>query len=60
MGGIASVLSLAAGRSILIAMSVEKLQREIQCDDEYKYVRKIMVEKLPLVFPGELAKYNYH
>ena len=54
------MLSLAAGRSISIAMTVEKLQREIQCDDEYKYVRKIVAENLPLVFAGELAKYNYH
>ena len=59
-GEVASVLSLAAGRSISIAMTVEKLQREIQCDDEYKYVRKIVAEKLHLVFAGELAKYNYH
>ena len=33
---------------------------EIQFDDEYKYVRKIVAENLPLVFAGELAKYNYH
>ena len=54
------MLSLAAGRSISIALTVEKLQREIQCDDEYKYVRKIVAEKLPLVLAGDLAKYNYH
>ena len=60
MGEVASVLSLAAGRSISIVMTVGKLQREIQCDDEYKYVRMVVAENFPLVFAGQLAKYNYH
>ena len=60
MKEVASVLSLAAGRNISFAMTVEKLQREIQIDEEYKYLRNMVAENVPLVFADELAKYNYH
>ena len=42
MNEVASVLSLTAGRNISFAMTIEKLQREIQLDDEYKYFRKVV------------------
>ena len=60
MKEVASGLSLAAGRSISFAMTIEKLQRKIKIDEEYKYLRKVVTENVPLVFAGELAKYNYH
>ena len=60
MKEVASVLSLAAGSNISFAMTVEKLQREIQIDEEYKYLRKMVAENVSLVLASELAKYNYH
>ena len=56
MNEVASVLSLAAGRNISFAMTIEKLQREILLDDEYKYLRKVVTENVPVVFVGRLAK----
>ena len=60
MNEVASVLSRAAGKHISTAMKVEKLQLEIQLDEQYKYLRQVVADKVPMVFVGKLAKYNYH
>ena len=60
MNEVASVLSMAAGKHISIAMTVDKLQSEIQLDEQYKYLRQVVADKVPMDFVDELAKYNYH
>ena len=39
MNEMASVLSMAAGKHISTAMTVEKLKLEIQLEEQYKYLR---------------------
>ena len=56
---VASILSISAGKQISVAMTVEKLVREIQSDEHYKYLRQQMASKVPTIFVGELAQYNY-
>ena len=57
---VADVLSMSAGKSISLAMTVDKLQTEIQYDEIYKYVRSAIAERRPGMFTGEAAKFNYH
>ena len=42
---VASILSMAVGRHISVAMTVEKLQLEIQLDGQYKYLRQVVADK---------------
>ena len=60
LGEVASVLGMSAGRNISIAITIEKMQKEIQFDKIYKYVREVVAERRPQVFTGEAAKFNYH
>ena len=60
MNEVASTISMAAGKHISIAMTVKKLQSKVQFDEQYKYVGQVVADKVPMVFVGRLAKYNYH
>ena len=45
-----------AGKQISVAMTVEKLAREIQSDEHYKYLRQKVAGKVPTIYVGEIAK----
>ena len=54
------MLSISAGKQISVEMTVEKLRAEIQSDEQYKYMRQTLAGKVPTIYVGDLAKYNYH
>jgi hypothetical protein len=58
---VASYLSLSAGKRVLVAMTVDKLKREIQLDESYKYIRQVVSGTVKIAkFEGNLAVLNYH
>ena len=57
---VASMLCMAAGRHIYVAMTVDKLQMEIQSDGMYKSLRQTNACKFTTICMGELATFNYH
>ena len=57
----AAYLSISAGRRVSVAMTVEKLKREIQLDESYKYIRQVIEGSVSLAkFVDKLAVLNYH
>jgi hypothetical protein len=58
---VASYLILTAGKRVSVAMTVDKLKREIQLDDSYKYIRQVIDGTVKIAkFVGNLAVLNYH
>ena len=56
---VASYLSLSAGKRVSVAMTVDKLKREIQLDDSYKYIRQVNNGTVKIAkFEGDLAVLN--
>ena len=49
-----------AGKQISVAMTVEKLAREIQSDEHYKYLRQKVAGKVQTIYVGEIAKENHN
>jgi hypothetical protein len=58
---VATYLSLSAGRRVSVAMTVDKLKREIELDDSYKYICQVVDGTVKIAkFLGNLAVLNYH
>ena len=58
---VASYLSLTAGKIVSVAMTVDRLKREIQLDDSYKYIHQVINGTVKIAkFEGDLAVLNYH
>ena len=56
---VASYLSLSAGKRVSVAMTVDKVKREIQLDDSYKYIRQVNNGTVKIAkFEGDLAVLN--
>jgi len=56
---VASYLSLSAGKRVSVAMTVDKVKREIQLDDSYKYIRQVNNGPVKIAkFEGDLAVLN--
>ena len=57
----AAYLSISAERRVSVAVTVERLQDEIQSDESYKYLRQVVNGNVRISkFEGDLAVYNYH
>ena len=58
---VAAYLSLSAGKRVSVAMTTDKLRKEIQLDESYKYIRQVVNGTVKIAkFEGNLAVYNYH
>ena len=57
----ASYLSISAGRRVSVAMTVDKLKREIELDISYKYICQVINGSVKIAkFVDNLAVLNYH
>jgi hypothetical protein len=58
---VAAYLSISAGRRVSVAMTVDKLRKEIELDESYKYVRQVIDGSVKIAkFVDKLAVVNYY